>query len=326
MSSVFEGRAAFRPFQYPEMESFKYAINRSFWLTSGFSFESSIHDFRSRMSQRERTPAKSTLLCISQIEVAVKRFWARLGDRCPKPEIEQVGATFAESEVRHADAYSHLLRLLDLDAEFDALLRDSEPVRGRVDYLQKYIRSSPQASNIEYAHTLALFAIMVENVSLFSQFAIIQSYWKHRQLLKGVDNVVQATRKEEAVHAQFGSYLFRLIESEFPEWFDAQFERKLVTACHRACEAECHIIDWIFRDGELEFVRKDVLKEYVRHRFNQGLAMVGRPHIFDVSSRAIDEFAWFDEEDAAEVNFDFFDKHPVTYSKKIQPITAEELF
>jgi ribonucleoside-diphosphate reductase beta chain len=30
----------------------------------------------------------------------------------PKPEIGSVGATFAESEVRHQDAYSHLLEVL----------------------------------------------------------------------------------------------------------------------------------------------------------------------------------------------------------------------
>ena len=43
------------------------------------------------------------MLAISQIEVAVKV----LGDvyhKIPKPEIGSVGATFAESEVRHADA------------------------------------------------------------------------------------------------------------------------------------------------------------------------------------------------------------------------------
>jgi len=38
------------------------------------------------------------MLAISQIEVAVKKFWSRIGDRMPKPEIEEVGASFGESE------------------------------------------------------------------------------------------------------------------------------------------------------------------------------------------------------------------------------------
>ena len=52
------------------------------------------------------------MLAISQIEVAVKSFWGDLYHRIPKPEIGSVGSTFAESEVRHADAYSHLLEIL----------------------------------------------------------------------------------------------------------------------------------------------------------------------------------------------------------------------
>lgn len=324
--SVFEKRAAFRPFEYPEMEGYKKAINQSYWLVGEFdNLEADIHDFRSRLTGPERDAIKNTLLCISQIEVSVKRFWARLGDRCPKPEIEQVGSTFADSEVRHADAYGHLLQVLGLNAEFDALLRDSEPVRCRVSYLEKYIHA-PQATNRDYAITLALFAIMVENVSLFSQFAVVQSFWRHKKMLKDVDNIIQATRKEESVHAQFGSHLFRIIEAENPEWFDSAFEERLTTACKKACDAECRIIDWIFGSGELEFVRAGLLKDYVRHRFNQGLGMVGRRPLFDVPAASLDSFAWFDEEDMAVVNFDFFHKHPVSYAKKTRSFTGEDLF
>jgi ribonucleoside-diphosphate reductase beta chain len=39
----------------------------------------------------------------------------------PKPEIGAVGFTFAESEVRHMDAYSHLLEILGLNEEFEKI-------------------------------------------------------------------------------------------------------------------------------------------------------------------------------------------------------------
>jgi ribonucleoside-diphosphate reductase beta chain len=323
--SVFDKRAAFRPFEYPEMEGYKKSINQSYWLVEDFTFDADIHDFHARLTPPERSAIKNTLLAISQVEVSVKRFWARLGEHCPKPEIEQVGATFADSEVRHADAYSHLLQVLGLHQEFDALLRDSEPIRGRVDYLQKYI-NRPAADDREYAVTLALFAIMTENVSLFSQFAVVQSFWKHRKMLKDIDNVIQATRQEESVHAQFGSHLFRIIEAEEPGWFDGAFEDRLAAACQKACDAECKIIDWIFSGGGLEFVRPAVLKDYVRHRFNQGLGMIGRPEMFAVASASLDQFAWFDEEDMAVVNFDFFHKHPTTYSKHTRSFSGKDLF
>ena len=54
----------------------------------------------------------------------------------PKPEIGAVGATFAESEVRHADAYSNLIQVLGLNSEFENLLQ-VPGIRKRIKYLDK---------------------------------------------------------------------------------------------------------------------------------------------------------------------------------------------
>jgi len=59
------------------------------------------------------------MLAIAQVEVAVKTFWGDIYRRLPKPEVGSVGYTFAESEVRHHDAYSHLLEILGLNSEFE---------------------------------------------------------------------------------------------------------------------------------------------------------------------------------------------------------------
>lgn len=74
------------------------------------------------------------MLAISQVEVSVKTFWAKLYDRLPKPELANVGMIFAESEVRHSDAYSHLLELLGLNSIFEEI-EDIPALNQRVDYL-----------------------------------------------------------------------------------------------------------------------------------------------------------------------------------------------
>src|SRR4051812_29389852 len=112
---IFDKRLAFKPFEYPEILKYKDAINHSYWLVSEWNFVSDIQDFRVCLSDKERNAIKNALLAISQIEVSVKKFWGKLGDRFPKSEFDQVGITFGESEVRHADAYSHLLQVLDLN-------------------------------------------------------------------------------------------------------------------------------------------------------------------------------------------------------------------
>jgi len=215
---IFEKRVAFKPFEYPEITAFKDAINHSYWLVSEWSFISDIHEFKTKLSKVEKNIIKNALLAISQIEVSVKRFWTKLGDRFPKAEFEQVGVTFGESEVRHSDAYSHLLQVLGFNDEFSTLL-NVPVIQGRVEYLTKYLKGASDNSNENYTLTLTLFSIFIENVSLFSQFVVIKSFNKHMNLLKDIDNVVQATQKEELVHAQFGSYIIDQIRKEKPEWF-----------------------------------------------------------------------------------------------------------
>ena len=74
------------------------------------------------------------MLAISQIEVSVKSFWGDIYHKIPKQEVGSVGATFGESEVRHADAYSHLLEILGLNNEFKELKKKPVIMR-RVQYL-----------------------------------------------------------------------------------------------------------------------------------------------------------------------------------------------
>lgn len=229
------------------------------------------------------------------------------------------------SEVRHSDAYSHLLEVLGLNNEFDQLMQNPV-IQGRVDYLTKYLKGAADNSNEGYTLTLTLFSIFIENVSLFSQFLIIKSFNKHLNCLKDIDNVVQATQKEELIHALFGVYVIKQVQKEFPGWFDENFYLKLSRACKKAYTAECLIIDWIFEKGDLPFLGKAVVKEFVKNRFNESLAMIGAPPPFEVDHGALSQVKWFNDEIYAEVNTDFFHKRPVTYSKKVKAIKAEDLF
>lgn len=322
--SIFDKRTAFKPFEYPEFTGFKDAINNSFWLVSEWTFVSDVNDFKTKLSQKEKETLKRAILAISQIEVSVKRFWADLGKRFPKPEIEQVGITFGESEVRHADAYSHLLEVLGFNKEFDQVLQIPE-IQGRVDYLTKYLRGAADNSNQNYTLTLTLFSIFIENVSLFSQFLIIKSFNKYLNTLKDIDNVVQATQQEETVHALFGVALIQQIKKEFPDWFNEEFYSKLYRACNKAFKAEDKIIDWIMPE-DLDFLSRKSVKEFIKDRFNYSLELIGGQKVFEVDNEELSKTAWFYEELNGQVNMDFFAKRPTSYNKFAQPVTEESLF
>lgn len=323
--NIFEKRTAFKPFEYPDVLDYKRAINHSYWLVSEWNFLSDVHDFNVKLNDAERNTLKNALLAISQIEVSVKRFWTKLGERFPKSEFEQVGVTFGESEVRHADAYSHLLEVMGLNEEFNDLM-DNPIIQGRVDYLTKYLRGAADNSDENYTLTLTLFSLFIENVSLFSQFVVIKSFNKYLNILKDVDNVVQATQKEELIHAMLGVYLINCIKAEHPEWFNDNFYQKLYRASEKAFIAESAIVDWIFEKGDLPFLTKATLKEFIKNRLNESIELLGGEKVFDVDPSALAKVQWFNDEIYADTSTDFFHKKPTTYSKKTQAVTAGDIF
>ena len=324
-TDIFEKRINLKPYEYPELYEYVPAIRHSYWIHSEFNFTSDIQDFKSRLTDSERSAIKNTMLAISQIEVAVKSFWGDLYHRIPKPEIGSVGSTFAESEVRHADAYSHLLEILGLNSEFKEL-KKKPAIMKRVRYLETALKNSKSDDNKEYAEAILLFSLFIEQVSLFSQFLIIMAFNKHKNMLKGISNVVEATSKEEQIHGDFGIDLIKILKKENPDWFTPEYHKNIQGVCKQAFEAELDVVDWIFENGELDFLPKAVINEFLKNRFNNSLESIGIEKAFEIDQNLVSQTEWFDDEIIGTKHGDFFVKRSINYSKRTQSITSDDLF
>ena len=323
--NIFEKRINILPYEYPSLLSYKDAIRHSYWIHSEFNFTTDIDDYKTKISNEEREVIKRSMLAIAQIEVNVKTFWADLYKRMPITEIGDVGMTFAESEVRHKDAYAQLLRILGLEDEFQTVI-EIPAIKNRINYLTKYLDGTRSKENKMYTKSVLLFSLFIEHVSLFSQFLIMMSFNKEKNLFKGISNVVEATSKEEEIHGNFGSELINIIKEENPEWFDEEFEALVVSACNKAYAAECGILDWIFENGELSFLSKDTIKHFIQNRFNNSLNRIGMKPVFEVDFTEIEKTLWFDVEILSTKEGDFFYKKQIDYNKKSKSITEDDLF
>jgi ribonucleoside-diphosphate reductase beta chain len=322
---IFQKRVNMKPYEYPELTEYVDAVRHSYWIHTEFNYTSDIHDFRVNVNDVERAALKKTMLAIAQIEVAVKTFWGNLYSKMPKPEVGAVGFTFAESEVRHMDAYAHLLEILGLNDDFKQLTK--EPViQERIAYLEKSIALSKTGDNREYTQSVLLFSLFIEHVSLFSQFLIMMSFNKHKNLFKGISNAVEATSKEENIHGMFGTELINIVRKEHPEWFDAETDALVQGMCHEAYAAEEKVVDWIFAEGELDFLSKDVVKEFIKSRLNNSLKGIGMTPVFELNEALVEETDWFDNEVIATKHVDFFQKRSINYNKRSSSVTSADLF
>jgi len=324
-TDIFTGRVNILPYKYPELLKYKDAIRHSYWIHTEYNFTSDINDYYINVTDNERDVIKKSMLAIAQIEVSVKTFWADMYKRMPITEIGDVGMTFAESEVRHKDAYARLLTLLGLQDEFQNVI-EIPAIKDRIKYLTKYLDGTRSKDNKMYTKSILLFSLFIEHVSLFSQFLIMMSFNKDKNIFKGISNVVEATSKEEDIHGNFGVEIINIIKIEHPEWFDEEFEKLIYSACEKAYLAECKVLDWIFEKGELDFLSKNTIQHFIQNRFNNSLEKIGMKSLFNVDLDELEKTMWFEVEITSTKEGDFFYKKSIDYNKKSKSITENDLF
>jgi ribonucleoside-diphosphate reductase beta chain len=323
--SIFDKRINYKPFEYPEILQFTEAINKSFWVHSEVDFTADIQDFRSHLNENEQEVVKRSLLTIAQIEVAVKSFWGDLYHHFPKPEFNGLGSTFAECEFRHSEAYSRLLEVLGYTSEFEQLI-EVPIIRKRIDYLSEALRHTKSDDKKKYVFSLILFSILIENVSLFSQFAIVLSFTRFKGVMKNISNIIAWTSIDEQIHANAGIFIVNKIKEEFPDFFDEKTIAELRNIVVKSIEVEAEILDWIFATGEIDTISKENLLNFMKFRVDDSMIKIGLEKIFFVSEFNYEPMAWFEEEIFANSLDDFFAKRPVEYTKHDKSITADDLF
>lgn len=322
---LFEEQISRKPDHYPWAKKFIDAIWQGFWTPDEFNFRSDYSQFKTDLDEDEQRVIVRALSAIGQIEVAVKTFWADIGRHMPHPSIRDLGFAMANSEVIHNLAYEKLLDVLHLTHVFEENLNE-DVIRGRVNYLRKYLKKTYKNDHKQYIYSIILFTLFVENVSLFSQFYVIMHFNRYRAVLKDCAQQVQYTRNEEMLHAQVGIKLINTLREEYPELFDEELEHRIAHECLESLEAEGRVIDWMLSDYTAPGLSANILKDFIAKRMKDSLDAIG----FDSSAikyneHNVDQTYWFDEELLGTNMTDFFQKRPVEYAKG-KGVTADDLF
>jgi ribonucleoside-diphosphate reductase beta chain len=300
-------------------------MHNGFWTDKEFNFQSDVQDFKVNLSEKEREIIKRTLSAIGQVEVSVKKFWANLGNHLPHPGITDLGYVMANIEVIHNNAYERLLSVLELEDVFEQNMK-LPIIRDRVNYLKKYLNKCYMNDKKQYIYSLILFTLFVENVSLFSQFYIINWFNRYENVLKDTAQQVAYTSREENIHGIVGTKIVNVLREEYPDLFNDDLPERLKEEAQCAFEAESKIIDWIIGDYEKDNISADILKEFIKNRLNESLEQIGFKKVFDVDKEKISSTIWFDEDVLGNSATDFFFKRPVEYSKKDKSFDEDDLF
>lgn len=322
---IFEEQISRKPNRYPWTEDFIESMHNGFWTHKEFSFKSDVQQFKVKLTDQEREIIIRCLSAIGQIEVAVKTFWAKLGENLPHPALQDLGYVMANTEVIHNNAYERLLTVLELENVFEENLK-LEWIQGRVKYLKKYTHRFYKDHKKQYLYAIILFTLFVENVSLMSQFYIINWFARNKNVLKDTDQQVKYTRNEENIHALVGMKIINTIREEYPELFDKELEERVLSEAIEAYESEAKIIDWMVNGIKEDGLSANHLKEFIKERINESLRGISFPPAFETNVDLLKDTTWFNEELLGNNMTDFFHSRPVEYSKKSQSFSESDLF
>lgn len=311
--SIFDKRTNYKPFEYHEPIVFTEAMNKTFWVHSEVDFTADIQDYKVNLTDIERTIFTRSILSIAQTEVVVKPFWSDLYKHFPKPEINGMGVTFAESEFRHSEAYSRILEVNGLEKEFELALQ-SKPFRDYNYFVTSYMASEDIASKSTF------FSLIIENGSLFSKFSNVLAFTRFKGIMKNTSNIIAWTSSDEDIHANGGIWIINQLRKE---GYLKITQQEVKEMCNEYIQVESNLLDWIYEYGELDWFSKDDMLNFIKVRIDEALIKAGFDKVFNTKSPKME---WFNEEIYSQALDDFFAKRPVDYTKHDKSITAADLF
>tara|TARA_B100000282_G_scaffold228301_1_gene170946 strand:+ start:2093 stop:3085 length:993 start_codon:yes stop_codon:yes gene_type:complete len=328
---LFDNRIPFKPFEYPEYYTEGWLKQaQAFWLHTEIPMQGDIKDWNEHLTPEEKNLVGNILLGFAQTECAVSDYWTGwVTEWFPKHEIKQMAMMFGSQETIHATAYSYLNESLGLE-DFEAFLHEpatAERFENLASITNRYtwedLKDNAEARK-EVGKSLAIFSAFTEGVALYSSFAVLYSF-QMRNKLKGIGQQMKWSVRDESLHSKMGCQLFRHMCEEYPELLD-QCKDSIEEAAKLIVELELKYIDKMFEMGDLENLKADDLKEFIKSRTNSKLKELGYDGIFDFDEEKAGNLDWFYHLTGGQTHTDFFAIRPTDYSKANEGEDWDDIF
>jgi ribonucleoside-diphosphate reductase beta chain len=174
--------------------------------------------------------------------------------------------------------------------------------------------------NYRYKHDimymLAVYATITEGISLFAQFAMLLKFQLDNKY-KGLGTIVEWSIKDEEMHVQGNSWLFRTFVKENMDVFDDVIKRRIYSAVRAIVEKECELVDSL----NPPHMDKEEVKDYIKYIADQRLKLIGFKANYDIKENPLP----FMEEITSTVLTNFFEGKATEYTMNSLTGSWEEL-
>ena len=305
---LLEERAYYKPFNYPwAFEAYK-TQQQMHWLPEEVTLADDLKDFREKLTPDNRRLLTNIFRFFTQADVDVANGYAtHYLPTFKQPEVRMMLSAFANMEAVHQEAYSLLLETLEYDESEYQKFTEIQSMYEKHEYLSNF----GTESLLDLAKTIAVYNAFTEGVQLFSSFAILLNYSRHNYM-KGMGQIVTWSIRDETLHVESMSRLFKELIRENPELWNDELKYEIYCAAERTVELEDAFIDTCFESAKILNLSSEEVKEYIRYIADRRLLGIGMKAIFKSSKNPL---PWLDYILNGVEHTNFFENRATEYAR-----------
>jgi ribonucleoside-diphosphate reductase beta chain len=289
------------------------------WLPDEVPLADDLKDFRTKLDVDNKKLLSQIFRFFTQADVDVCCGYAKhYLPTFKKPEVRMMLAAFAGMEAVHQEAYALLVDTLEFDETEFQMFANIKAMADKHEYLTNFNMSDP----MNIAKTLAVYSGFTEGVQLFSSFAILLNYPRHN-LMKGMGQIITWSVRDETLHVEGMSRLFREFIRENPEIWNDKLKYEIYCAAERVVELEDAFIDTVFESCSVPELTANEVKEYIRYIADRRLLGLGLKKIFHSRSNPL---PWLDYMLNAVEHTNFFENRSTEYARASTSGNWQDIF
>lgn len=316
---LLEERNYYKPFNYPwAFDAYK-KQQQMHWMPDEVTLSDDIRDYNEKLTPENRELLDNIFRFFTQADVDVCCGYAKhYLPTFKQPEIRMMLASFAAMEAVHQEAYSLLLETL---GKSEGIYQEFMDIQAMVEK-HEYLSDFSMKTKHDIAKTLAVYSGFTEGVQLFSSFAILLNFPRHN-LMKGMGQIVTWSIRDETLHVENVSKLFRTFIQENPELWTDKLKYEIYCAAERVVELEDEFIDVCFAKAQIPDLTAKEVKEYIRYIADRRLLGLGLKAIFHSTTNPL---PWVDMQVNAVEHTNFFENRATEYAKSSTQGNWQDIF
>ena len=278
----------YKPFHYPYFVEITTRHEKVHWIEDELDLSEDVADWKSgKMSAIEKEYVTNILRLFTQSDVAVgQNYFDQFIPKFKNNEVRNMLGSFATREGIHQRAYALLNETLGLsDAEYHAFLEYQE-MADKIDFMMDSDPNTQRGLGLCLAKS-----VFNEGVALFASFVMLLNFQRYGKM-KGMGKVVEWSIRDESIHVEGVSKLFKAYCQEFPRIVDDEFKSTIYEMARQAVKLEDAFVDLAYKLTSIEGLEQKEVKEYCRYITDRRLLQLGLKTNFKVKENPLPWLEW----------------------------------